>query len=183
MGTKLVGFTRGGTSYQISWFPVGGYCKLKGEEMMRQPRDRSEPLAVPEKGSYFAASPLQRIAVSAAGPLFNVIFALLTLTLVWRVGFPIYSADNRIILASDYTLDKLAEVPPATQAGLKTGDRVVAIDGKPVRMFQDILETVSVSPNRDLDFTVDREGRSLSFRLKAVLDRDTEPGRSVSIPG
>ncbi len=30
-GTKLVGFTRGGTTYQISWFPIGGYCKMKGE--------------------------------------------------------------------------------------------------------------------------------------------------------
>ena len=35
-GRRMVGFERGGTSYQISWFPLGGYCKMKGDEGLRE---------------------------------------------------------------------------------------------------------------------------------------------------
>jgi regulator of sigma E protease len=192
-GPKLVGFTRGGTSYQISWFPIGGYCKMKGEiapglaggEGAVGAEGAAGAGALPsEKGSFLSASPWRRIAIAMFGPLFNLLFAVLVFTAIWWVGFRVYSADNRIAVATDYTLDRFPEPPPATVAGLRTGDRVVAIDGRPVEKFQDILEKVTVSSGRQLLFTVERESvespgkiETLTLALTPALDKSSGAGR------
>jgi regulator of sigma E protease len=190
-GPRLAGFTRGGTSYQISWFPVGGYCKMKGELVPGIAGGRADTTpaveAVPEvepaleKGSFLAAAPWRRIVIAAFGPLFNLVFALLIFTILWWVGFAVHSPDNRVVLATDYTLDALAQRPPAAVAGLKTGDRVMAIDGAPVEKFQDILETVAVAPGRKFLFTIQRasEGtaQTLVLPITPELDKNTGAGR------
>ena len=194
-GPKLVGFTRGGTSYQISWFPIGGYCKMKGELVPGIAGGRGDassadatagkgvPVVEPElpKGSFLAAAPWRRIVISAFGPLFNLVFALLIFTTIWWVGFAVYSPDNRVVLATDYTLDSLSRSSPAVVAGLKTGDRVIAIDGAPVEKFQDILETVAVAPGRTFRFTIQRaaEGavQTLVLPITPELDKNTGAGR------
>ncbi len=190
-GPRLAGFTRGGTSYQISWFPIGGYCKMKGELVPGIAGGRADAAAagesVPavepalEKGSFLAAAPWRRIVIAAFGPLFNLVFAMLIFATLWWVGFAVHSPDNRVVLATDYTLDALAQRPPAAVAGLKTGDRVTAIDGAPVEKFQDILETVSVAPGRKFLFTIQRasEGavQTLVLPITPELDKNTGAGR------
>jgi regulator of sigma E protease len=176
-GTKLVGFSRGGTTYQISWFPIGGYCKLKGDDMLRKAQiDNLAEIPI-EEGSYFSARPWRRILIAAAGPLFNLVFAALIFTTIWWAGFRIYSADNRIILASDYTLDTFVSRPPATVAGMKTGDRITAVNGALVEKFQDIIETVSISAGRSLLFTIRRGSETLRIPVTPELDRNTGAGR------
>jgi regulator of sigma E protease len=205
-GPKLWGFTRGGTSYQISWFPIGGYCKMKGELVPGlagggpggsvggaagpaaggpaaggpAAAETAAATANP-KGSFLAATPLQRILISVSGPLFNLVFAFLIFAVIWWVGFAVYSSDNRVILATDYTLDSFPTPPPAAVAGLQTGDRIVAIDGVPAEKFQDILEAVAVAPDRRIDFTVERlkngTERTLTLSITPALDRDSGAGR------
>ena len=134
-----------------------------------------------EKGSFNAAAPWRRIVISVFGPLFNVVFALLFFWLLWWAGFAVYSADNRVILATDYTLDSFASPPPAAVAGLKTGDRITAIDGTPVEKFQDIIEAVSISPGRRFVFTVERSSaagvEALTIPVTPELDRNTGAGK------
>jgi len=175
-GPRLVGFTRNGTDYRLSVVPFGGYCKMKGELPIGW-ADPSVTERAPAPGSFFAASPWKRIVVAAAGPVANALFAVLVLTVVWWVGFRVYSDDNRIVLATDYGLDTFPQPPPATLAGLATGDRVVAIDGRPVRNFQELLETVSTSPGAVLEFTIERAGRRLVVPLRTELDKQSGAGR------
>jgi regulator of sigma E protease len=169
-GKKIVGFDYKGTNYRISMIPVGGYCKMRGEDPFRPQEQR-------EDGSFYAAAPWKRIAVAAAGPVANVVFAVLVLTAIWWIGFKTYTDGNRIVLASDYTLDRFTEPPPATAAGLQTGDRIVAIDGQPVRDFQQIVEMVSTSPDQKLVLTVLRGDRRLSVSLVPTLNRQTGAGQ------
>ncbi|MGO9310609.1 MAG: RIP metalloprotease RseP [Spirochaetia bacterium] len=201
-GPRLAGFTAGGTTYQISWFPVGGYCKMKGElvpgiaggtpdaavqgsaaaDAGPAPAAGAEggPDAHPA-GSFLATSPWRRIMIAAFGPIFNLIFALLVFALIWGVGFEVASSDNRVILATDYTLDSFPQPPPAAVAGLRTGDRVTAIDGVPTEKFQDILEAVSIAPGKALHFSVQRAGaggaESRALTITPQLDKDTGAGR------
>ena len=178
-GRRLIGFVRGKTVYQIALFPVGGFCKLKGEDAYRGAvRERQDRFPdVP--GSFFSASPLKRIIVAISGPLSNVLFALVVLTVIWLVGFNVYSSDNRVVLATDYRLDYQSSdpAPPATVAGLRTGDRIVAIDGQPTGNFQEVTERVAMSPGRVLQLTVQREGNRLVLPVKPELDRETGGGR------
>ena len=55
-GGKMIGFSRGETSYQLSWIPIGGYCKMKGDDIC----DSEEEIR--RKGSFFAASPCSSIS-------------------------------------------------------------------------------------------------------------------------
>jgi regulator of sigma E protease len=130
-----------------------------------------------EDGSFLAARPWKRIVTAAAGPTANVLFAVLVLTLIWWIGFKVHTDENRIVLASDYSLDGFSELPPATQAGLETGDRIIAIDGQPVNHFQDLLEAVATAPNEKLVLTILREDKQLQTSLTPELDLDTGAGR------
>jgi len=176
-GPKMIGFTRGGTSYQISWFPIGGYCKMKGEIILKQPSETGQAEPVWEKGSALAASPLAKICVSAFGPLFNLVSALLIFTLIWWAGFRIFSPDNRIVLATDYTLTKFDSPPPATLAGLQTGDRVIAINGEPVENYDQIRERILLSSRKNLLFKVERGSETLELNVTPLLDKETGGGQ------
>ncbi len=169
-GRRLAGVQRGGTWYQISWFPFGGYCKMRGDEVLRGAAGDDWPQAMTEPGAFFAAGPWRRIAIVAAGPLANVAFAVLVLTAVAWVGFTIRSPDNRIVVPVDRD-------SPAISAGLRTGDRIVAVDGRPVRSFQDIIQEVSPAPERELRITVERGGRTLLATVTPALDAEAQTGR------
>jgi len=169
-GKKLVGFDYKGTNYRISMFPVGGYCRMKGEDPLH-------PQETDGRGGFLAAAPWKRIVVSASGPVANVLFAVLALTMIWWVGFKDYTDGNRIVLASDYRLEGSAGVSPAAEAGLATGDRIVAVDGQPITNFQDLLQAVATAPGEELSFTVQRDGRTLQMDMRPELDRETGAGR------
>ena len=125
-GRKLVGFDYKGTNYRISMIPFGGYCRMKGEDPFRAEEADG-------KGGFFAAAPWKRIVVSAAGPTANVLFAVLVLTMIWWIGFKTYTESNRIVLASEYPLSGIQGETPASRAGLQTGDRITAVDGKTIQ--------------------------------------------------
>jgi regulator of sigma E protease len=182
-GRRLVGFKYKGTDYRLSVIPFGGYCKMKGELPLGGAVSGSAAGSgsggswSPEPGSFFAASPWKRILVAVSGPLANVLFAVLVLTAIWWIGFRVYSDDNRIVLATDYSLDSFPTPPPATRAGLATGDRILSIDDRPIRNFRELQETVATSPEAELRLAVDRQGVRREVLLRPALDKSSGAGR------
>ncbi|MCX7656781.1 MAG: site-2 protease family protein [Treponemataceae bacterium] len=164
----------GQVEYRLGIFPVGGYCKMKGEEEFKEALTHDLSRIPREKGSFYGASPWQRILVALAGPLFNALFAVFLLSIVWGIGFTVHTMDNRIVLASD--IDQKSDYP-ANQAGLKTGDRIVAINGKPVATALDIQEWVSTNPGKTLNCTVERDGMVLTYQVTPQLDSMTGSGK------
>jgi len=162
-GPRIASFKRGGTEWRISAFPLGGYCKFRGEESFREALERKLPELPKEQGSLYGASPWRRIVISVAGPLANVILAILIFTVASTIGFSAKSYPNRIVLLSDYAIaGPIGQSYPADEAGLKSGDRIVAIGGKPTADFTDILEVVARSPGKRLNLEIERNGGSLS---------------------
>ncbi|MCG8477566.1 MAG: RIP metalloprotease RseP [Spirochaetales bacterium] len=171
-GRKIWSFTRGGTEYRISWLPIGGYCKMQGEQALsRAWQDRSAHIDVRE-GDFYAARPWKRIVILIAGPAVNFIFAVIVFAIVSIIGQSIQTFPNRIVLASDY--DAPASV--ATRAGLETGDRILAIDGESVETFRDLQTTIGQSADRELILTVLRDGAEREVSLVPDLDPATGIG-------
>jgi regulator of sigma E protease len=164
----------GSVEYRIGMFPLGGYCKMRGDTEFQEAYEQRRQAVAPVKGTYFGVSPWRRIIVSFAGPCFNLIFAVLALALIWGIGFDVKALENRIVLASSINPQ---EQYPADEGGLKTGDRIIRINDRPVATYQDIQEMIAVNPEKDLSLTVDREGSLLSLTVRPQLDKRTGAGR------
>ncbi|PYI62303.1 MAG: RIP metalloprotease RseP, partial [Verrucomicrobia bacterium] len=78
-----------------------------------------------------------KIIVAVAGPLFSLLLALCFAVIVWAVGHPVSEADSTTVIGY-VTPDS-----PAQKVGLQPGDRILSIDGKPVRRFMGMNDSVS----------------------------------------
>ncbi len=172
-GKKIWGTSRGGTEYRISWLPIGGYCKMKGEHaLLKAWQTKSSRIDV-EPGDFYSATPLQRILVLLAGPLVNYLFAVFVLAAIAIVGFSIQTFPNRIVLAADYGVEGTA----AEAARLQTGDYIVAIDDEPVRNFRDIQTRIGQAARDELSVRLRREENLIETKLVPALDTATGAGR------
>ncbi|MDR0374576.1 MAG: site-2 protease family protein [Treponema sp.] len=164
----------GAVEYRLGMFPLGGYCKMRGENEFEEAYKNNQSAISPIKGTFFGAKPWQRIMVAFAGPFFNLVFAALVFSIIWGVGFTTLSVENRIVLASDVVGEAMAF--PANAAGLESGDRIIAIDGAPVETFGDIREKIATNPEKTLSLKVERGGSIQDMSITPNLDENTGAG-------
>ncbi|HEV2329784.1 MAG TPA: RIP metalloprotease RseP [Verrucomicrobiae bacterium] len=115
----------GEVEYALGWIPAGGYVALPQMATMEAIEGKSdmpvEQLPV--------VSPLDKIIVAVAGPLFSFLLAVFFAFIVWGIGKPTTEGDNTT------QIGWVDPNGPAWAAGLRAGDTIVAIDGYPVRHF------------------------------------------------
>src|SRR5512138_882787 len=116
-GPKIIGKRIGETEYLLSLIPLGGYVKLLGES----PEDGLS--ADDAKRSFLNQPVLKRIGIVAAGPLFNILLALLIFTVVNMIGLPVLTTE----------IGGLQSGSAAQEAGLREGEQIVDIGGTAVR--------------------------------------------------
>ncbi len=160
-GPRLVGFRRKDTMYTINLVPFGGYVRLAGEDL----DDSGGP------DSFRTKTVWQRMGVLAAGPLMNLLLALLILAgLALVYGVPV-GVTNRVGQVLTRCSDDGREVVcPAKQAGLQDGDAIVAINGVPLATGEEVIDTIHRSPKATLRLTVERDGRRFDVQVTAVRD-------------
>ncbi|MFQ5481808.1 MAG: site-2 protease family protein, partial [Nitrospinaceae bacterium] len=154
-GPRLFGFTRGGTEYLIAAIPLGGYVKMKGE-------DPGEELADPQ-GSFSHAKVQHRLIIAFAGPLFNLLFAIAIYIGVYMSGVP----------ALDTTVGSVRDPSPAEAAGLKTGDRIVEVEGQAIQFWDQLLQIVHNAPGKKMEFLIERNNKLLPFAITPVSESVT----------
>jgi regulator of sigma E protease len=147
-GPRLVGRKIGITDYRISAIPLGGYVKMVGEE----PDAALDPAEIPL--SFTHKHVIKRILIVAAGPFFNLLLAAL-------IFFWLFAVTGTFVLQP--TVGEVQEGSPAEAAGLAPGDRVTAIDGRPVDTWEEMAEIISASDGRRLSISVLREGETRSL--------------------
>ena len=148
-GPKLVGKKIGETEYLISSFPLGGYVKMVGE-------NADGEISPEDEGRSFAGkTPLQRIAIVAAGPLFNLFFAYVIFIIVFMVGVP--SATTKI--------GEVIEGKPAARAGIKAGDLITSVNGAPMARWEEFAKTIAESKGKPLTVQVRRRAGTVSFTV------------------
>lgn len=174
MGPVLLHKTVKGTDYRLSLIPFGGYCGMKGEKDFQTAMENKLDRIPAEKDSFYGVHPLKRIAIAFAGPFANVILAIAALSVVAMIGYDYYTSPNKIILASESYPDSPLS---AAEAGLQTGDRITAINGKRIEYFSDIVEAVSLAARKTLHVEADRNGTAMTFTLVPELDKSTGAGK------
>ena len=173
-GPALLHKTIGGTDYRLSLLPLGGYCGMKGERDFQAALDSSSPRIEAERDSLYGIAPLGRALIGFAGPFFNALFAFAAFSVIAMTGYTYYSYTAKIALA-DEAYPELHSA--AREAGLKTGDTILSIGGKPVEDFSDIILEVASNPDKDLHIVVLRDGEKLSCTVHSDFDKSTGSGK------
>lgn len=174
MGPVLLHKKCGTTDYRLSLIPFGGYCGMKGEKSFQQAMEQKLEHIPYEEHGFYSVHPLKRAFIAFAGPLANFIFAVMCLSFIAAVGYDYYTSENKIITANEIYPESRSR---AFEAGLQTGDRITAINGKKTAYFSDIAETVAVSPLQTLDISVERNGQPLNFDIEPELDKTSGAGK------
>ncbi len=151
-GPKLATFRRGDTEYAISAIPLGGYVKMAGE----QPDDERSGAS----DEFMSKSKWQRFQVLIAGPLMNVVLAIVVLAAVLYQG-----ADVPLWSESAPVVGHLVENSPAAKAGIQVGDRILRVNDTGVATWDEFNMLVIPKANREISVTVDRGGRQIATRL------------------
>lgn len=155
-GPRLFGIKRGETDFRVSAIPFGGYVRMLGE----QPGD--EPSTDPR--SFQAKARWQRALIVVAGPLMNIVLAIMIVTGLYMYGFP------KEVTSSDPIISSLLPGSPAANAGLQPGDRIVQLDNRENPSWSDLLTQEALNANHPLSVIVDRSGRKLNFTVTPRMD-------------
>ncbi len=178
-GPRLFGWKSHGTDFCISLFPLGGYCRMKGEQAFAEAMQEKKDTIPAEPGSFYGAPAWKRIIISLAGPSFNVLFALIVFIAVAGIGYTVQSYGNRIVLASDYSLDGsvFPDSMPANQAGLKSGDIILSVNNKPVSDYTDLQQGIALAADKPVKLSVQRDGSQFDLTITPRLDKDSGAGK------
>lgn len=158
-----------GTQYQVAAIPLGGYVRMADEREGEVP-----PEDLPRA---FNRQPVWgRMAIVAAGPLINLVFAVLLYWIIFlQGGETLRPIVGRVLPAT-----------PAAMAGMESGDEVVAIDGKPVKDWEGInyalINRMGESGTLHITLRPEQggESRELSLSLDRFLSgREIDPFREI----
>ena len=152
-----------GVQYGLGWIPAGGFVALPQMAPMEAieggDKDR-KPLP--------PITPLDKIIVAFAGPLFSILLALVAGLIVWGVGKPKDFVPSMVV-------GYVEESKQAEKAGIRLGDKILQINGEPVNGFagslDSITERIVLSSGDEIKFTVQRPGVEEPIVLTSGFDR------------
>lgn len=150
----------GETEYGIGWLPLGGYVKIAG--MIDESMDK-EQMALPPQPWEFRSKPAwQRLIIMLGGVTVNFILAIIIyIAMAFAYG-------NTYIANSELKDGVWVSSPVGEELGFKTGDKIIAVDGKKVEKFNDVPYSVNFAK----EVTVERNGAEQAIKLPVdVLDK------------
>ncbi|MDO6490022.1 MULTISPECIES: RIP metalloprotease RseP [unclassified Cellulophaga] len=144
----------GDTVYGIGWLPLGGYVKIAG--MIDESMDTEQMKSEPQPWEFRSKPAWQRLIIMLGGVTVNFFLAWFIYTmLLFNNGDTYIPADN---LKHGILIDSIGE-----QLGLKTGDKILAIDGKKSKKFTDAVLDIILGD----EVTVKRDGKEIIVPLSA----------------
>jgi RIP metalloprotease RseP len=151
MGPKLFSVKKGDTTYSLRAIPLGGYVRMEGEEE-----------ASDNERAFNRKPILTRIAVIAAGPIMNLVIAVLFFFIVYNYSG--YSTSK---------INEIADNSPAVTAGLQKGDKIVSYNGKKVYDYMDEMLFVYASKGSKADISYERNGKPYTATITPVVYPET----------
>ncbi|SHH18396.1 RIP metalloprotease RseP [Clostridium grantii] len=143
MGPLLTSIQGKETLYSIRALPIGGYVRMFGEDEQSK-----------EEGSFSSKSPWRKLSIVAAGPIMNLLVAIVIFAFIGFVsGF------------ATTTITETMENSPAAQVGLQSGDKIIKINDSKISSWDDITTEIILNKNEPLDLTVLRDGEEYTFEL------------------
>lgn len=150
MGPKLFGIQGKETVYSIRAVPIGGYVKMLGED-----GESTDERAFSNK------SPLRRLSIVAAGPIMNIIFAIVLFSIVSSLRGYLVPIISDVVKQS-----------PAMEAGIKPGDKIIQVNDTQINTWEDLQTQIAISKGSPLNITLLRDNKETSMSLTPMLNTE-----------
>ena len=199
-GRRIFGWRRGETDYRVSLIPLGGYVRMATREddsmagieggadrgsfdaTMERPAEIAEnlwdpqamapfgPKAVPEDRWVESKSVGARVFILSAGVLMNI-----ALTLFVSSGiFYVYGDPYRPAV-----IDSVVAGLPAAAAGFHAGDHIVAVNGQPVRAWEEVVDRISPVTTGSVTIDVERGGQRIALSVTPEAAEVADPATGI----
>src|SRR5215207_7687761 len=156
---KLWSFRKGDTEYAISAIPLGGYVKISG--MIDESLD-SEAMKMPPQPWEFRSKPAwQRLIVMLGGIFVNVVVGIIIFIGITFAFGDTYILKDAVNNAGGFQVGSVGQ-----DIGLKTGDKIVKINGKDFKYLEDIIKPETLLGNNAY-YTVERDGKLIDINIPA----------------
>ena len=147
---RIFGIPFRGTVYSLNLIPLGGFVKMVGEE------DPSDP------DSFARHSVLKRLVVLSAGSIMNFVLPVVIFTILLML-------PHDALIGGSVMITSVAPGSPAEQAGLRGGDVILAVDGKPVISTGELVETVRGRSGQPIELSLRRASRVMGLSQSPEL--------------
>ncbi len=152
-GPKLFGKKIGETEYMVSAFPLGGYVKMVGED----PEEKVKEVDIQKSFSHQGIA--KRLAIVAAGPLSNLLLAVFIFAWIFMFyGIPVLTTR----------VGGVEPNSPAARAGIQKGDRIVSLDGRAVKTWDELSARIKESQGRTLNLRLQRDNREIEVAVQPI---------------
>jgi regulator of sigma E protease len=151
-GPKIFGKKIGETEYVLSWIPLGGFVKLLGEsdDESLSPED--------EKRSFLKQPTWKKMLIVVAGPVFNFLLALVIFVIIFMYGVPNMTTE----------IGEVQKQSAAYNAGIISGDKVISIDGKTIKHWEDLRPVIAEGKGKEAEIIVERQTEKKKFLIKPM---------------
>lgn len=149
------------TVYSINWLPLGGFCKIKGENGEGET----------DSDSFVAKAIWKRIAIISAGVIMNIILAMVLFSIGYMIGLPQSvddSASRAYVTNEKIQIVQILPDTPAAKSGLKEGDVITAIDGNKFESDASLQDYVNGRVGNQLDYQILRDSQTMDFKIIPV---------------
>lgn len=171
-GPELYAWTdKQGTRWRIGALPLGGFVKMRGDQ---NAASMSSEASRQIEGSFAGASVFRRIAIVAAGPMANFLLGILLFACV-------YAGAGKAFIPP--VIGEVMQEGAAMEAGLREGDKVLAIEGIEIDDFNEMRAIIFENPNRELVFEIDRRGDIFSLPVTLGAGYSQEYGINFGVLG
>jgi regulator of sigma E protease len=168
-GPKLFKVKRGDTEYAISAVPLGGYVKMAGEN----PEDQRTG----NPDEFLSKTKWQRFQILIMGPAMNVVLAVVLLWIVLMQGAAVPAYQDQPVVIGVVNADSAA-----ARAGLRSGDRILAVNNEETPTWEDFFMAIGSKPDRDVELTIVRDGREERVTVRPEAQTRYEIGDIGVLP-
>ncbi len=163
-----------GTLWKLSAIPLGGYCKFLGDTDAASSGNDTTELSEEDKKYAFAfQNPFKKLAIVIGGPAFNYLFAVVVFACIFtafgKMEFP-------------PVIGSVIEDSPAAKAGIKAKDKIISIDGRSVKTFNEFRQEVEMSTTGNVKIVLMRNGKEVSVNVKLGVITIGENGEKSQRP-
>ncbi|MBL03219.1 MAG: RIP metalloprotease RseP [Acidobacteria bacterium] len=168
-GPKLLTVRRGDTDYCISAIPLGGYVKMAGEN--------PDDVRSGADDEFLSKTKWERFQVLIMGPTMNILLAFVVMAVVLYQGadVPAYEEQPPIV---GYVM----EASPAEQSGIRVGDLILSIGGRPVQTWEELFVTVMPRAERELEVVLRRGLQEVTIQVTPEAQTQFQVGDLGVVP-